>query len=70
MIYVNDFCSTCGEGMDVNISFYDSRDKSFICHVVLYDANKSYKTLATSYAYAIIKTFYTVADLTCCEAYV
>lgn len=70
MINVNDFCSACGEGMDVNISFYNVNDKKFICHVVLYDANKSYKTLAANYAYATIGSFYTVADLVCCEAYV
>ena len=70
MICVSDFCNACGEGVDVNISFYNSSNKSFICHVVLYDANKSYKTLSASYAYASIEKFYTVADLTCCEAYV
>ena len=70
MINVYDFCRACGEGMDVNISFYDSRDKSFICHVVLYAANQSYKTLSTSYAYATVETFYAAADLIVCEAYV
>lgn len=70
MICVNDFCNACNEGMNVNISFYDSTDKSFICNVVLYNANKSYKTLAASYAYATVETFYSVADLIHCEAYV
>lgn len=70
MISLNDFCSACGEGMDVSVSFYDSRDKSFICNVVLYAANKSYKTLSASYAFGTVESFYTVADFIHCEAYV
>ena len=70
MISLNDFCSACGEGMDVSVSFYDSMDKSFICNVVLYAANKSYKTLSASYAFGNVESFYTVADLMCCEVYV
>ncbi len=56
--------------MDVSVSFYDSMDKSFICNVVLYAANKSYKTLSASYAFGNVESFYTVADLMCCEVYV
>lgn len=70
MITLNDFCSACGECMDVSVNFYDSRDESFICNVVLYAANKSYKTLSASYAYGTVKTFYVVAYLVCCEVYV
>lgn len=70
MIIFNDFCSACGEGMDVSVSFYDTRDNSFICNVVLYAANKSYKTLSASYAFGKVETFYTVADLIVCAVYV
>lgn len=70
MIILNDFCKACGEGMDVSVSFYDTRDNSFICNVVLYEANKSYKTLSSSYAFGNVKSFYVVADLVCCEVYV
>lgn len=70
MINLNDFCSACGEGMDVSVSFYDSRDNSFICNVVLYAANKSYKTLSASYAFGTVETFYVAADLIICEVYV
>ena len=70
MINLNDFCNACGEGMDVSVNFYDSRDKSFICNVVLYAANKSYKTLSAPYACGTVESFYFVADLVCCEVYV
>lgn len=56
--------------MDVSSNFYDSRDKSLICNVVLYEANKSYKTLSASFAFGTVETFYTVADLIVCEVYV
>ena len=70
MISLNDFCNACGEGMDVSVSFYDARDNSLICNVVLYDVKKSFKTLSASYAFGTVETFYTVADLMCCEVYV
>ena len=70
MICLNDFCSSCGEGVDVSVSFYDSRDNSLICNVVLYAANKSYKTLSASYAFGTVKTFYVAGDLLICEVYV
>lgn len=70
MINLNDFCRACGEGVDVSASFYESRDKSFICNVVLYAADKSYKTLSAAYAFGSVETFYTVADLIYCEVYV
>ena len=70
MINLNDFCRACGEGMDVSVSFYDSSDKSFICNVVLYAANKSYKTLSAPYAFGTVESLYVVADLICCAVYV
>lgn len=70
MICINDFCNTCGEGVDVKIAFYDPVSDNLICQIMLFDANKSYKTVAATYAYAPIKTFYKVADFIVCEAYV
>ena len=56
--------------MDVSLTFYNEVDDSVICHIVLYNAVKSHKTLSPIYAYATVKTFYVRADLICCEAYV
>ena len=56
--------------MDISVNFYDSSDKSFICNVGLYAANKSYKTLSASYSYGTVESFYVVADLVCSEFYV
>ena len=79
MINLNDFCRACGEGMDVSVSFYDTRDNSFICNVVLYAANKSStvvlndaktgcKTLSAVCGYGYVEYFYVSADVICVKA--